>query len=81
MAKKLQLRDIPDGPVAKALWAPSAGSPGLIPGQGTRSHMQRLGHGAAKYIDEIIIKKKVQLRGLAPSTELLRCVLGGDHLL
>ena len=81
MAKKLQLRDIPDGPVAKALWAPSAGSPGLIPGQGTRSHMQRLGHGAAKYIDKIIIKKKVQLRGLAPSTELLRCVLGGDHLL
>ena len=58
MAKKLQLRDIPDGPVAKALWAPSAGSPGSIPGQGTRSHMQRLGHGAAKYIDKIIIKRK-----------------------
>ena len=30
--------------------APNAGDPGLIPGQGTRSHMQHLKPGAAKYI-------------------------------
>ena len=37
------------------LCAPNAGSPGLIPGQGTGSHMLQLKPGAAK---EINIKKQ-----------------------
>ena len=38
-----RLGDFSGGPVAK-LHAPNAGGPGLIPGQGTRSHM----HAATK---------------------------------
>ena len=34
------------------LHAPNAGSPGLIPGQGTRSHMLQLRSGAAKQINK-----------------------------
>ena len=39
--KKNEVRDFPGGPVAKSL-ARNAGSRGLIPGQGTRSHMLQL---------------------------------------
>ena len=35
---KSEVRDFPGGPVAKTQHS-SAGGPGLIPGQGTRSHM------------------------------------------
>ena len=41
------------------LWAPDAGGPGLIPGQGTRSHMQQLRHSAAKSIKKLIKKNKI----------------------
>ena len=39
--------DSPGDPVAKTLCS-NAGGPGLIPGQGTRSHMLQLRPGAAK---------------------------------
>ena len=40
-------RDFPGGPELR-LWAPSAGGPGSIPGQGVRSHMLQLRPRAAK---------------------------------
>ena len=52
----MRLGDFPSGPVAKT---PSAGGPGLIPGQGTKSHipplrihMPQLRPRAAKYINK-----------------------------
>ena len=42
------LRDIPGGPVAKALHSPNAGGPDSIPGQGTRFHTPQLRLRAAK---------------------------------
>ena len=45
--KQPLLWDFPGGPWLR-LRAPSAGSPGLIPGQGTGSHMLQLKPGAAK---------------------------------
>lgn len=56
MARKFQLRDILDGPVAKTLWAPSREPKFRFLVRKLGSHMQQLGHGAAKYIDKIIIK-------------------------
>ena len=39
---KGDMKDFPGGPALARLWAPKAGGPGLIPGQGTRSHMLQL---------------------------------------
>ena len=39
---KNELQGFPGGPVAKIQSPPKAGGPHLIPGQGTRSHMQQL---------------------------------------
>ena len=39
--KKIKLGDLPDGPWLR-LPAPNAGAPGLIPGQGNRSHVPQL---------------------------------------
>ena len=43
--QELKLRGFLGGPMAKA---PNPGGPGLIPGQGTRSHMLQLRPSAAK---------------------------------
>ena len=45
--KMLLTWDFPGGPGAKT-WIPDTGGQGLIPGQGTRSHMLQLRPDAAK---------------------------------
>jgi len=41
-----------------SLYAPSAGGPGLIPGQGTRSHRLQVRPGRATYIINIFLKEE-----------------------
>ena len=48
--KESTLGDFPGGPVVKTVCAPKAGGPGLMPGQGTRSHMlqRKIRHTTSK---------------------------------
>ena len=60
--KEKKLRDFPSGPVAKTPYSQSQyRGPGLIPCQGTKSHvLQHVGPGVAK-INKYFFKKEVNM--------------------